>query len=240
MTFIIGFGEFWSSTTADGILGLFGSVIGVIGAFLVASYQLKSERRKEKENQKPIVKVTSSSEFISFEPPNDPSITIKLVNAGDTAALNVSVTISTFARRIFWGKCEDLTLDTIFKKKYSVLMGGDSLDVPIITNLDDAIKTSDSNVMPIDISMLLSKWKSMNGITFFINVSYSDRENNNFSENQAVTLSWSRVKYTDESFKTAQYANYSIQEGCSIDTNIFSVSEFNKAVGIWNQQNSKK
>ena len=79
----------------------------------------------------------------------------------------------------------------------------------------------------------------MNGITFFIHVSYSDRENNNFTENQAVTLSWPRVKYTDQSFEIAQYANYTIQEGCSIDTNIFSVSEFKKAVDKWNQQNLK-
>lgn len=232
MTFIIGLAGFWSSATVDGILGLFGSVIGVIGAFLVASYQLKKEIIKEKENQKPIVRVTNSSEFISFESQNNESLMIKLVNAGDTVALNITVQISTFSERYFINDDSNLKLNTVFKKKYSVLMGGDYLEVPLITSLIDGKRNSDANVMPIYIPMLLVAWKKTNDISFFINVSYEDREGNKYSESQPVTLKWSRIRYSDDK-KKLLYLNYSIQEGSAIDENIISEEEFRNAIREW-------
>lgn len=233
MTIMIGLGGFWSSATVDGILGLFGSVIGVIGAFFVASYQLKKEKSKEKENQKPIIRVTNSSEFISFESQNNESLMIKLVNAGDTAALNITVQISTFSERYFFNDDSNLNLNIVFKKTYSVLMGGDYLEVPLITNLIDSKRNSDANVMPIYIPMLQVAWKKTNDISFFINISYEDRERNKYSESQPVTLKWSRIRYSDDK-KKLQYLNYSIQEGSAIDENIISEEEFRNAIREWN------
>lgn len=225
--------KYFVLASVDGILGLVGAIIGVIGAFGVSNYQLKKEIRKEKENQKPILRVTNYSDFINFESPEGQSINIILVNAGETAAINVTITISTFVKRLFWQTNEELALDKIFKKTYSVIMGGDNLVIPIITNIDDAIKVTDSNVIPIIMPSLLSKWKDLNGISFFVDVTYSDREKNNFTESQAITLRWSRIKYTDDSFTTPKYANYSVQEGFEIPSDMFSLDEFNKAIANW-------
>ncbi|GFH41628.1 hypothetical protein Hs30E_01790 [Lactococcus hodotermopsidis] len=212
ITFLENILNYLCTITADGLLGFLGALVGVFGTFFVVRYQIKKEREIAKENDRPILKSTNSTGYIDFDDEQTKSIELNIVNAGETPALDIHVEVRTFYKNYFLKVKEELSIDKIFDRKYDVLMGGDLLKIPIVVNNFEKMRKN-SEGCSIFIDQLNSTLEQNNNMTFFLKITFTNRDGKSTEEKAIFNLKWSNLKFTDESRTILSYVNFVLEAG---------------------------